>query len=688
MGRVKKSNKNKEVRVALCGNPNVGKSTLFNSLTGKRRHTGNWSGKTVDVMSARVCTEDADFIFYDIPGTYSLISHSKEEEIAVEFLCLGKIDLCVYICDATAIFRSLPLLLQIKEAVGELIVCLNFLNEAQKHDIILNKQRLSELISCPVIALNARNKRSSAALVAYLQKYKKPPRTDLRAIKYPPEIEKSASRISSIISEHTYRGVSSYFVALRLLEGNFDIANRLFDKENDRRVSSAVLEEHKRLFEMGITGEKISDMIVGAIIERARLISDEVLQEKREGSRYGRGILDKILCGKFTAYPIMALFLALCFFITLRLASYPSAWLEQLFIFLNSHIFKALTQLGASEIFISALCNGILDTLFTVIAVMLPPMAIFFPMFSLLEEAGYLPRIAYNLDRPFAACHACGKQALTMCMGLGCNAVGVSESRIIDSERERLLAILTNSFVPCNGRFPILASIGGVFVISLCGAEKFVYVALFVTLFVIAGMLMTFPVTRILSATILKGEKSSFTIELPPIRRPEICKVILISLRTKVLSVLWRAVAVAAPMGLVLFLLSYITVNGAPLMLYLSQILNPAAALIGLDGVILLSFILALPASEMVIPITVSLYSIGSSFDLSLSELLLSNGFTPVSAVCMCVFCLFHFPCSTTLITVYKETKSVKYTVLSALMPTLIGIALCAIINIVAKFAF
>ena len=372
----------------------------------------------------------------------------------------------------------------------------------------------------------------------------------------------------------------------------------------------------------------------------------------------------------------------------MSLANYPSALLLKLFSYLEGKMLLLFSAVRIPKLISDALVLGVFRTLFRVVAVMLPPMAIFFPMFTLLEDSGYLPRVAYNLDRPFACSGACGKQALTMCMGLGCNAVGICGARIIDSKRERVLAILTNSFMPCNGKLPMLISVIGIaFIISL-GRIPTPLVALSLLGLILFAVAITFLSTFLLSKTILSGERSSFTIELPPYRRPEFLRVIFRSLTTKVGAVLWRAVLVAAPMGLVIFILSNIGVGDTNLVCRVAEFLNPVGKIMGLDGAILLAFILGLPANEIVIPILIMIYTaagfVGADISTAgMAEIFINNGWTIKTALSMTAFALFHWPCSTSIITVFKETKSKKYTLLSALLPTLAGFIFCVLINLV-----
>ena len=386
----------------------------------------------------------------------------------------------------------------------------------------------------------------------------------------------------------------------------------------------------------------------------------------------------------------MGLFLLLVLWITVSLANYPSAWLASLFGAVVEWVRAGLFALGSPEWFLGVVCDGALGTTARVVSVMLPPMAIFFPLFSLLEDSGYLPRIAYNLDRPFACAGACGKQSLTMCMGLGCNAVGVMGCRIIDSPRERLAAILTNGLVPCNGRFPTVILLSGIFIsYGLGGLLGGAVSALVLAFVVVLGVFLTLFLTRVLTSTLLRGESSFFTIEMPPYRRPDVLRVLTKSLLDRVLSILWRAIKVSWPTGLVIWLLANISVGDGSILAAITDALDPVGVFLGMDGTILAAFILGIPANEIVIPIALMAYAAeGSLTELSLEAtrtLLIDNGWTVWTAVSTMLFSLCHFPCATTLITIKRETGKLRYAMLAAVLPTLLGILLCSALNFVIR---
>ena len=688
-GREQKK-EDRKISVALAGNPNVGKSTLFNSLSGMHRHTGNWAGKTVSVATADLTYGDAAFTVADIPGTYSLLSHSEEEEIARNYICFGKADVTVLVLDATSLERSLCLALQVSEMTKDLIICLNLIDEAERYGIKIDTGALSRLLSAPVVCTNAKKKRSAAELLRVLSMYKSPENVN-NSLYYSDEIEYAVGMVEKSLSGYDTEGVSKRWIALRLIESDADLCAEIEKNLGISVLSGAILEASEAareyLFRRGIDQDTVRDCIVGSIAERAETVANSVCT--RDGAKRA-GLterIDKVLTGRFFAFPVMLFLLFLVLFITLSLANYPSAALSRLFSYIEGHFYSLLSFCRVPTVIKDALVYGVYRTLSAVVAVMLPPMAIFFPMFTLLEDSGYLPRVAYNLDRPFAVCGACGKQALTMCMGLGCNAVGICGARIIDSKRERLLAILTNSLTPCNGKLPMLLSVISASFIMLSGADAPPYLsALLLLLIIIISTLAVFLVTFILSKTLLRGEKSSFTIELPPYRRPEVIRVILRSLGSKVLSVLLRAVAVAAPMGLIIYILANLTVGSESILEHLSGFLSPIGKIMGLDGKVLLAFILGLPANEIIIPILIMLYSGGGlEFEYgakTLSDLFSYGGFGVTGCVCMLIFALFHAPCSTSVITVYKETRSIKYTALSVLIPTLIGFLLCVSVNL------
>lgn len=600
----------KSKKVLLMGNPNVGKSTVFNEITGMHQHTGNWTGKTVDSAIGKYYYKYNNYELIDLPGTYSLIASSKEEEIAGNYLLNENYDCVVIVIDATLLQRNLMLFYQIFDITSKVVVLLNLCDEAKKRNIEIDKNILQNLLGVPVIKATAR----------------------------------SGKGINELLEE----------------------------------IHLVVTNEEDYYTKRNVNIDKID---TDNILEKAQFVSSKAIKTIPSKKEKRDEILDKILLGKYTSIPIMLLLFGLILFITIRLSNYPSEFLSDIFSKFEVFLSNKMTDSGISPILISLLVDGMLKVLLWVIAVMLPPIVIFFPLFSLLEDFGILPRFAFNLDSPFEKCNACGKQALTTCMGLGCNAIGVTGARIIDSKRERNIAIITNSLTPCNGRFPFLIA-----VISIFLAKNSITASLILLSFIVLSVIVTMICSKILSKTALKGKSGSLIFELPKYRVPDFKNVIKSTFRDKILFVLFRAVIVSIPAGLIIWALANIDVSGISLLNILSAKLDPFGKIIGLDGVLLVAFILGLPANEIVLPIALMAYlstnvmSDYSSIE-SLSAILVSNGWTIKTAICACVFSMFHFPCATTLLTIGKETKSIKYTLLSIITPLLSGIIICTVIN-------
>lgn len=684
-------NKN-QFSVALSGNPNVGKSTLFNSLTGSSQHTGNWAGVTVSCFKGSCSSKKYNYVFADLPGTYSLMAHSAEEALARDGICFGNCDAAVVICDSTCLERNLNLVLQILETGIPAMVCVNFMDEAAKKNIRIDLPALSRELSAPVAGTTARKKRSLEHFLDRLDETVDHPDTEPFHISYDAAVEQAISILLPFTEPLSSR-LSPRWLALRLLENDPCLLRSLNtflgrDLSEDDALCQAVLQARSHLDQAGIFEDDLKDRIVSGIVNTAESIASRTvsLPEKPYGKR--DAFWDRILTGRLAGYPAMIGLLALIFWLTITGANYPSALLSSLFFSFQEKLTAAFMAVNAPQWLHGILVLGVYRVLAWVISVMLPPMAIFFPLFTLLEDFGYLPRIAYNLDRPFQCCKACGKQALTMAMGFGCNAAGVTGCRIIDSPRERLIAILTNSFVPCNGRLPALVTLITLFFTgaSSAGPISSLRPALILTFFILTGVAATFFVSRLLSATVLKGMPSSFTLELPPYRRPQIGRVIWRSILDRTLFILGRAAAVAAPAGLVIWILANVSIGDISLLARFSGYLDPIGRLMGMDGVILMAFILGLPANEIVIPIIIMAYTSqgtliepGNLSDLHM--LLISQGWTWVTALCTMVFFLFHWPCSTTLMTIKKETGSLKWTCLAVLLPTACGVILCMAIT-------
>ncbi len=674
--------------IALAGNPNVGKSTVFNRLTGMRQHTGNWPGKTVATAWGRFVWREQPYLLVDLPGTYSLLAHSAEEEAARDFLCFGQADACVVVCDATCLERSLNLVLQIRELIPNVVVCLNLMDEARRKGILIHREKLEQELGVPVVPVTARSGQGIEELLDTVDAVCKTEQEDLRPVDYPQAVERAAAVVEPVLQEKGIR--ASRWAALRILEGDESLCRSIREQWGVGGIplERSLVLARRELEKGGIRMEELPDRMVSAIAESSRHIWEKSVEGKGLSQRDRK--LDKILTGKWTGIPVMLLLLAVVFWITIEGANIPSQWLSQGLFWLGDQMDAGLLGLGAPIWLREVLVMGIWRVLAWVVSVMLPPMAIFFPLFTLLEDLGYLPRIAFTLDHCFQKAKACGKQALTMCMGFGCNAAGVTGCRIIDSPRERLIAMLTNNFVPCNGRFPTLIALITLFFVGTSGGlGESVLSALFLTGVILLGILMTFWVSRLLSATVLKGQPSSFTLELPPYRRPQIGQVLVRSVLDRTLFVLGRAVTVAAPAGLVIWLMANLTINGQTLLAICAGFLDPFGRLLGMDGVILLAFILGFPANEIVIPIVIMAYMAqGQIMELelpALGQLFRENGWTWVTALCTILFSLMHWPCSTTCLTIHKESGSWKWTALAAVIPTACGVVVCFAVASLAR---
>ena len=587
--------------IALAGNPNVGKSTIFNSLTGLNQHTGNWPGKTVTTASGTFTYKDTEFTVIDLPGAYSLCSDSPDEKAAADYIASGEADIILIIADASCLERNLLLVRDILCVSDNIVLCVNLMDEAEKKGIRVDIKRLSDILGIPVTASSARSGEGIPELLQMLYDYT------------------PCLSITSGLPDTSC--IYSQCVNLRSSEPH-------------------------------ITDRKI----------------------------------DRIVTSKLLGFPIMIMMLIIIFWLTMSGANYPSAALSSLFAWTGEKIRYFLNCISLSPAIVSLIMDGIYTTLTWVISVMLPPMAIFFPLFTILEDSGYLPRIAFNLDNAFKSCGAHGKQALTMCMGFGCNACGVTGCRIIESPRERLIAVLTNCFVPCNGRFPALITLILIFMAPAFGAFSSVMAGVILTFFIISGIIVTLLVSRILSKTLLKGIPSSFVLELPPYRRPQFRSIIIRSLLDRTLFVLGRAIVVAAPAGAIIWLTANIEAGDTSILNHMTAFLEPFGRAIGVDGVIITAFILGFPANEIVIPVMLMCYmSTGTLTDYTslsqLHETLSGCGWTIQTAFCVLTLCMFHFPCGTTCLTIKKETGSLIWTALAFIIPTVTGICLCFVLN-------
>lgn len=695
-----------DYQIALAGNPNTGKSTVFNALTGLKQHTGNWPGKTVTRAEGAFKYQGSKYHIIDLPGTYSLLSTSEDEEIARNHILFSEPDVVVVVADASRLERNLNLVLQILQLTSRVVLCLNLMDEAKRNKITIDDRALSKRLGIPVIPTSARSGQGIAALLQAIsevatRKLVPEPRISFTLA---PDDEKALNQVTHQLIQYNASLPNPRWIALRLIEDDPLIWHYLSTEEisswspETRPLQTSELETLKNLIRplRNTSHASFHEILSRSIFAKAQELSQAVVTFGYSQHRAPLDVkLDRILTSRTWGFLIMVLLFGGVLWLTIIGSNYPSSLLSYLLVDTLHPLLHVLGNWAHFPWWLSGLLfDGIYLATAWVVSVMLPPMAIFFPLFTLLEDFGYLPRIAFNLDELFRRTGAHGKQALTMAMGFGCNAAGVVSCRIIDSPRERLIAILTNNFSLCNGRWPTQIMIATLFIgtavpSSVSGSASILSVIAVAFL----GVISTFVSSWLLGRSVLRGEISTFHLELPPYRPPRILQTIYTSLFDRTLIVLGRAVLFAIPAGALIWLTCNITIDGKSLATYIIHFLDTPGYIMGLNGIILLAYLLAIPANEIVIPtvlmlivLTTGATGIGAGAGVmfedseAMSSLFAANGWTLLTGINLMLFCLFHNPCSTTIYTIYKETRSLRWTLVGTLLPLLMGIIITTLV--------
>lgn len=667
----------------MAGNPNVGKSTLFNLFTGMHQHTGNWPGKTVGSACGSAEFNGKKLFITDTPGTYSLIADSPDEENARNAILFGKADCIIAVCDACSLERSLYLALQIMEAKDNVLLCVNLIDEARGKGIDIDLSLLEKLLGCPVVGVSASRKENTHTL---LQKATAPQKT---AIKSHLSCDQrcALTPLSDYFAAY-HPPLPAQWLALQTIAGDEKLLECLkaeygLDPE-DPELADLILQAREALARCGSPADRLIYDNSLATKENAAQICKKVIKETgRSGITYA----DRILTKPFFAWGSMIGLLFIILWLSIFASEKPGELLSRFLMHIGAGLGSAFVHAGLPDMVVSILIDGVYGTVAWVISVMLPPMAIFFPLFTLLEDWGFLPRIAFNMDAYLEKCGSCGKQALTMCMGLGCNTVGINGSRIIGSPREKLLAALTNSFMPCNGRFPLLISMAA-FIFRGAGPYKNPASAATVMFAILIGIFSSLAASRFLSKTFLRGESSSFIMEIPPFRRPKILQVVIRSVWDRTLFMILRAIKAAAPAGALIWLLANTQIGDQTILAHFSASLEKIAIPFGMDGAILLAFMLAFPASEIALPLMLMSYlsteTLYSAEGTELNTILAANGWDWSTAACVMAFSVMHWPCFSALAAIKDECKKWRYVLLGAVMPCLFGLFFCFVIHLIS----